>query len=96
MEDPESLARLHIEAAHVALDVGLALRLAAREMRGAHDHRVARDQRCGVQTHFARDQVDLLIVIQLQVDRTSLTEGGDRHAGLCIQRDQPVAGRDVE
>jgi hypothetical protein len=47
-------------------------------------------------TDLARNQVDPLIVIQLQVDRASVTEGGDRHPGLCIQRDQAVARRNVE
>src|SRR6202021_628278 len=96
VEDPEALARLHIETAHVALDVGLALRLTAREMGRTHDHRVPRDERRGVQTHLARDEVNPLVVIQLKVDRAILTEGGDWHAGLCIQRDQAIAGRYVK
>ena len=49
-----------------------------------------------MQPEFARDQIDLLIVIELQVDDSVLPEAWNRNAGLGVQRDQAVAGRDVE
>ena len=49
-----------------------------------------------MQPDFAGDQIDLLIVVQLQIHHAVLAEAWDRNAGLRIQRDQPVARRDIE
>ena len=49
-----------------------------------------------MQSDFAGDQVEVLIDLQLQIDDAVLAEARDGRAGLRIERDQPVAGRDVE
>ena len=96
VEDPQPLARLDVESADVALFVALAARHAAGQVRGADDDGVPGDDRCGVQTNLAGDEVHDLIVVLLQIDDAVLAEARDRNAGLGIERDQPIAGRDVE
>ena len=54
------------------------------------------DQRRRVQSDFAGDEIDLLVVVLLQIDDAVLAEAGHRDAGLRVERDEPVAGRDVE
>ncbi len=96
MEDPQALARAHIESADITLYVVLARRRAAGHVRGADDDDVLRDDRRRMQPDLARDQIDLLIVVLLQIDDAVLAEAGHGRAGLGVKRDQPVAGRDIE
>ncbi len=96
VEDPQPLPCPDVEPADVTLVVDLAARHAAGHVRGADDHRVSCDDRRGVQANLAFDGVDDLIVVLLQIDNAILAEARDRNAGLCIERDEPVAGRDVE
>ena len=49
-----------------------------------------------MQADFAGDQIDFLVVIFFQIDDAVLAEARDGRAGLGVERDQPVAGRDVE
>jgi hypothetical protein len=49
-----------------------------------------------MQPDVGSDQVHLLVVIQPKIDYTLLAEGGYRDTRLRIQRNQPVAGRDIE
>ena len=96
VEDPHAPARLDVEPADVALLVALAARHAAGEVRGADDDGVAGDERRRVQPDLAGDEVHDLVVVQLQIDDAVLAEAGDRGAAPGIERDEPVAGRDVE
>ena len=76
--------------------VGLALRRAARQVRGADDDDVLRDDRRRVQADLAGDRIDRLIVLQLQIDDAVLAEAGRGHAGLGVERDHLVARRHVD
>ena len=96
VEDPQALARPHVEAADVALRVAPAAGVAARAEGGAHDDHVPGDGGRGVQPDFARDRIDVLVVVQLEVDDAVLAEAGDRPPGPGRQGDQPVARRDVQ
>ena len=88
MEDPQPLAGAHVEAADVALDVGLAGRHAAGLVRGADDDDVAGDDRRRVQSDLAGDRIDRLIVVLLQIDDAVRAEAGTRIAGLRVERDE--------
>ena len=68
VEDPQTLSRACVVAADETLFVNLALRSAARQMRGADDDDVLRDDRRRVESHFSGDRIDLLIVVHLQID----------------------------
>ena len=69
----------------------------AREaVRRADDDHVTGDERGGVEPDVGGVEVELLVVVQLEVDHAVRAEGGDRHAGLRVERDHPVAGRDVD
>src|SRR5438067_4542777 len=96
VKDPKALAGAHIKAAHVAAHVFAALGIAACEVCGADDDDILRDYRRGMQAHFARYEVDILIVVLFQIDDAIAAEAGNRRARLGVQRDQPVAGRDVK
>ena len=76
-----------------SLHVPLALRIASGQMRRADDDCIPRHRGSRMQSHFARDQIDLLVVIHLQIDDTRLAERCERLPILRIQRDQPIAGR---
>ena len=54
------------------------------------------DDRRGVQADLAGDQIHLLVGLELQIDDAVLAEAWNRRAGLRVERDQLVAGRDVE
>ena len=49
VENPQALAGPHVESAHVAFHVVLALRGAADQMRRADDHHIFRDDGRGMQ-----------------------------------------------
>ena len=66
------------------------------QMGRADDDRVAGDHRRGLQPDLAGHEVDLLIVVELQIDHAARAEAGNRDARLRVERDQAVAGRDVE
>ena len=65
-------------------------------MRRADDHDILRDDRRGMQPDFAGDGIDRLIVILFQIDHAILSEAGHGNAGLGVQGNQTIAGRDVE
>ena len=54
------------------------------------------DERRRVQADFAGDEIHLLVVFQLQIDDAVLAEAVHRLAGLRVERDHLVAGRDVD
>ena len=96
VEDPQALARAHVEAADVALLVAAALGIAAGSVRGADDDDVFRDRRRRVESDLARDEIHLLVVVFFQIDDAALAERRDRRAGFRVQRDKAIAWRDVE
>src|SRR5436190_11652077 len=96
VEDPEALPGPDVEAANIPFDVRAAGRDAARLVRGADDDDVARDDRRGMQTDFPAQRIDWLIHFEHQVDRPLLPECRNRRAGLRVEGDQAIAGRDVE
>ena len=49
-----------------------------------------------MQADLTVDGIHGLVVFELQVDDAVLAEIGDRHPGLRIERDEPVAWRDVD
>ena len=94
VEDPQPLAGLHIEAAHIALGIVLDGWVVAGGVGGADDDHVARDGGGAVQADIGLHQVEILVVFQLQVDNAIDAEGGIGDAGLGIQREHPVADGD--
>ena len=96
MEDPETLAGANVESPDESLHVGLAARDAARPMRRADDHGVLRDERCRMKPDFAGDEINLLIVIELQIDRAVRSEAGDRRSILRVERQEAIARGHVE
>ena len=51
-----------------------------------------------MQADFTGGQIglDLLVVIRFQIDGAIVAEAGDPLAGLGVQRDQLIAGRDIQ
>ena len=96
VKDPQPPAGPHIEAPHVALDVGLAPRRAAGQMRGADHNHVVGDNRGRLPRDLAFDEIDLLIELLLQVDDAVPAEALDRVAGFGVKRHELVANGDVE
>src|SRR5262245_38934753 len=68
VKDPETLAGADIEPAYVTLHILHALRISTGSVRGANDDHVLGDGWCRVKPDFARDEVDFLIVIELQIN----------------------------
>ena len=87
----------HVESADVALHVGLALAALPPDLCAAPTITVS-PATTGVacKPDLAGDQIDLLIVVKLQIDDAVVAEAGDGSAGLGVERDQAVAGRDVK
>src|SRR5438552_2222742 len=96
MENPETFARAHIEAANVALHIFLAGRDSAWFVRCTDDHRVTGDDGSCVESDLRTQEIDLLIVVQFQIDSAVFAKAANRCAGLRIERDKPVAGSDVK
>ena len=96
VKDPEALARAHVERPYVSLVVLVGLGREALPERGADEHDVLRHHRGRLQADLAGHQIDVLIDLALQVHGAVLSEAGDGHAVLRVERDQAVAGRHVE
>jgi hypothetical protein len=63
---------------------------------GADNDRIPGDDGSGVETDLAGYEIDLLIVIELQIDNAILPKGGHAVAGFGVERDEAIAGSDVE
>jgi hypothetical protein len=96
MEDPQAFAGPCVVPPHVALDVAHALRVSAGPVRRADDDDAAGDDGRGVQPDFAGDRVDLLVVLELQIDDPRVPESRHGASRSRVERDQLVAGRDVD
>ena len=97
VEDPEPLAGAHVVAADVALVVAPAHRAAALGVRGADDDDVAGDDRRGMQPDVAGDRDPSPDPSSSFRSTTPLLPNdGMRWPGLRVERDHPVAGRDVD
>ncbi len=96
VEDPQALARADVERADVALVVPVRLGREPLAERGADEHHVLGHDRGRLQADLARDEIDVLIVVALEVDGAALAEGGDGDAGPGVEREQAVGGGDVE
>ena len=62
----------------------------------ADDDHVTDDERRGVEPELGGVEVDLLIGLELQVDDAVLAERRDGDAGLRVERQHPIAWRDVD
>ena len=49
-----------------------------------------------MQPDLTGDQIHVLIVVQLQIDDAALAEARHGNAGLRVERDETISGRDVE
>ena len=100
VEGPLQLAGLDVEGARETLGVVVGLDGHALLHRRADEDRVPDDGGRGVQPDLAGLEIDLLAVAlhdaDLQIHDAVLAEGRDHRAGLGVERDQPVAGGDVE
>src|ERR1700752_2502828 len=76
VEDPEPLAGSNVETPDVSLLVVLALGRPARQVRGADDDDVLRDDRRGMQANLTRLEIDRLVVVELQIDDAVAAEAG--------------------
>ena len=65
-------------------------------MRGADQNRVAGDDRCGVQADLARDQIDVLIHVLLEVDDAIGAEALYPPPGGGVKGDELISRGDVE
>jgi len=63
MENPETLAGAHIEAANVALHIFSAVWDSAGEMRGADNDHIAGHNGRGMKAHFSCNKIHLLVII---------------------------------
>src|SRR5256885_10212882 len=96
MEDPKPLTGPDVESADVALYILLASWHSARAVSGADNDHIFRNDRSRVQSDFARDEIDLLIVIEFQIDHAVPAETRHRGSCLCSQSDEAVAWRHVQ
>ena len=99
MESPETFAGANVEAADIAFIVLITLRRRAFLERRADDDDVSRDDRRALEADFSRDEVgkNRLIDVGLEVDGAVRAEATESTvARLCVERDQPIARRDVE
>ena len=97
VEDPEPLTAAGVEAAHVALGGGAARRRAPGAASGADDHDVAGHHRRAVPGQLARDRVEVLVVVLLEIDDAVGAEVPDRPAGGGVERDELIAdGHEVD
>ena len=101
VEGPQAFPGPHVEPADEPLGVVVSPRSAALEERRADQHdAVARDRRRGMQSDLAFREIDLHAFADhhafLQIDDAVLAERRDAGAGLRVEGDELIAGRDVE
>ena len=100
VEGPQQLAGADVEPAHQPL--GVVVRADGRTFaeRRADDDDVLGDRGRGMPADLAGLQIDLLARAEhdaaLQIDDAIFAERGDRRAVVRVQRDEAIAGRDVE
>ena len=96
VEDPLPFAGPGVVAPDVPGRLLLRGRRDPGEVGGADDDDAVGDDRGGVQADLAGHGVELLVEALLQVDQAVLAEVRGPPAGPGVQRDEPVAGSDVE
>src|SRR5216683_6449462 len=96
MEDPEALACPHVESPDVAFHIFPALGNSAGQVRGPDNYDILGYDGRRMKADLPGDQIDLLIVVLFQVHHAILAEAGYRDAGLGIESDEPVTGRNVQ
>ncbi len=98
MKRPETLAGSDVEAANISFIVLETLRRGAFAESRADDDHVSADDRRALESDFAGDQIgqDGLVDVRLEIDSALDAEIRDSRAGLRVERDEPVARRDVE
>src|SRR5881409_464411 len=96
VEDPKTPARAHIECADITFDVRLGTGDATWPVGCAYDDYIADHNRRRVESDFAGERIDLLVVILLQVHRAICAKAANRGAGLRVQSDEPVARRHIQ
>ncbi len=98
MENPESPAGAHVEAAHVTFVVAHAFRGHAFAKSRTDHHGVFRNYGRRLHPDFSGLQVreNLLVVMAFQIDHAVFSKRGDPLASLGVQANQPEAGRNVE
>jgi hypothetical protein len=74
VEDPQAFSRLDVETADVPFCVRLGPRRVSALMRRSDDHHVPGHRRPRVQRDFARDRIEDLIVVLLEIDDAVLAE----------------------
>jgi len=62
----------------------------------AYDDYIAGHNRRRVESDFAGERIDLLVVILLQVHSAICAKAANRGAGLRVQSDEPVARRHIQ
>ena len=96
VENPQPLAGARVVAADESFFVNPALGCTARQVGGADDDDVFRDDRRGVQAHLSGDDVDRLVVVLLEIDDAVFAEAGRGEAGLGVEGDHLITRRDVD
>ena len=100
VERPQQLAALRVPRAHQPLGVVVGLHRQPFAERRADDDRVLGDRRRRVEPDLAALEIDLLSLADhgadLHVDDAVLPERRDGDAGLRVERDEAIAGRDVD
>src|SRR5262249_4555704 len=98
MKDPEALAGAHVKAANVSFVIAHALwRETFTKGRADNDGVFGHDGR-RLKPDFTGSDVghESLVIIHLEIHRAIVAEGGNRGAGLCVEADEPVAGRYIK
>src|SRR6476646_1143209 len=98
VKGPETLARSNVEAPNVAFVVLETLRRGAFAERRTDDDHVSADDGRALESDFAGDEIrqDGLVDVRLELGSALDAEGRNSRAGLRVERDEAVAGRDVE
>ena len=65
-------------------------------MRGADNNDVPRNDRRGMKTDFAVERINILVIIEFEIDDAVLAEPSHQLPVLRVQRDELIAGGDVE
>ena len=65
-------------------------------MRRTHDHHVANNQRCGIESDLRRVEIEILVGIELEVDGAAGPERRDRITRSGVERHHAVPRRDID
>ena len=96
VEDPEAFAGPRVVTPDKALFVSSAYGCRSCQVGGTDDNDTIGHDRCRVEAYLTRDEIHLLVDLELQIDNAVVTEVSYGNTRRSVERQHLITGRDVD